>query len=157
MEGIVKAPELGTTFAAVSVPVVGDVLDLDTLESLDTLRLCKDVCLHDLLLSLSLLTSGSVPKNASMKVDSRLIASLAFVKLPGDPVDVFGRRISRFFEPIFDSRRAGLHNPDPPFALLSNSGADATVLSSSMAIVIRESSRGRRRSEGDTIPNSSRS
>ena len=157
MEGIVKVPELGTVSAAVSVQVVGEVPVLDAVGPLETLRLCKVVCLQDLLSPVSWLASGSVPKNASMKVDSRLMTSLAFVELSADMVDVGGRCICRLPEPIFDSRRVGVCCSDPPRVLLSSSGADAPLLSGSLVIFVFESSFGRRRSEGDIIPNSSRS
>ena len=154
---MVKAPELETVFAAVSVLVVEVVLDVDTARSLDRLRLCSDVCLQDLLSPVSWLTSGSVPKNASIKVDSRLIASLALVELSEDLLDVVGSRTCTFSKPIFDSCRAWVCDFDPPLALLSSSGADVSFFSSSLAIFLCDSCLGRRRSEGDTIPNSSRS
>jgi hypothetical protein len=136
VEGIVNVPELETAFAAVSVSVVGGVLGLGAVGVLDTLRLCKDVCLQDLLSPVSWLTPGSVPKNASMKVDSRLIASLAFVELSRDLVDVIGSRICRFFKPSFDSCRAGARDSDPPLTLLSISGADVSFFSSSLAAFV---------------------
>jgi hypothetical protein len=136
VEGIVKVPELETVLAAVSVLVVGDVFDLDTVGSLDTLRLCSDVCLQDLPSPGSWLTPGSVPKNASMKVDSRLIASLAFVEPSWDLVDVVGSRICWVFKASFDPCRVGARDSDPLLTLLSISGADVSFLSSSLAAFV---------------------
>jgi hypothetical protein len=91
--------------------------------SLDTLRLCSDVCLQDLLSPVSWMTSGSVPKNASMKVDSRLISSLAFVEISEDLVEVV------VIKPNLDSCCAGVWDLDP-LAFLLSSGAVVLFLSS---------------------------